>query len=136
MPPMQPGDCIRMKPVSLGIVSRQYIDDFRSSRTPPSPNMGKMGFLDSGGIMATETLKLLDLVADLPQMPASDVKRRGWRGVMRTLTSQGPVLVTNHSEPEAVIVSAQEYVRLLTIVRETETKTASGLETLRHRFDE
>lgn len=86
--------------------------------------------------MATDTLTPLNLVADLPQMPASDVKKRGWRGVMRTLTSQGPVLVTNHSEPEAVIVSVQEYVRLLTIVRETEAKTASGLETLRHRFDE
>ena len=69
-------------------------------------------------------------------MPASDVKKRGWRGVMRTLASQGPVLVTNHAEPQAVIMTAQEYARLLAIVRETESKAESELETLRRRFDE
>lgn len=86
--------------------------------------------------MTTGAPKSLDLVADLPQMPASDVKKRGWRGVMRTLSAQGSLLVTNHSEPEAVIVTAQEYVRLLTIAKESEAKTESELETLRHRFDE
>ena len=74
--------------------------------------------------------------SDLPRIPASDVKKRGWRGVMRALRSNGPVVVTNHSEPEAVILSAQDYARLLTIVNETESKTEAGLEALRHRFDE
>lgn len=69
-------------------------------------------------------------------MPASDVKKRGWRGLMRALASAGSVVVTNHSEPEAVIVSAQEYERLLAIVSDTESKTAAGLDVLRHRFDE
>ena len=74
--------------------------------------------------------------ANLPRIPASDVKKRGWRGVMRALASQGPVMVTNHSEPEAVILSAQDYARLLDIVKETESKTAAGLEALRQRFDQ
>lgn len=74
--------------------------------------------------------------SDLPRIPASDVKKRGWRGVMRAITLKGPVVVTNHSEPEAVILSAQDYARLLTIVKETELKTEAGLEALRHRFDE
>ena len=73
---------------------------------------------------------------DLPRIPASDVKKRGWRGVVRAITSQGPVVVTNHSEPEAVILSAEDYARLLTIVKRTEAKTAEGLAALRHRFDE
>jgi prevent-host-death family protein len=75
-------------------------------------------------------------ITDLPRIPASDVKKRGWRGVMRALTSQGPVVVTNHSEPEAVILSAQDYTRMRRIVKETESKAESALEALRCRFDE
>lgn len=75
-------------------------------------------------------------IADLPRIPASDVKKRGWRGVMRALTSKGPVVVTNHSEPEAVILSTEDYARLLTIVKATESKAESALDALRRRFDE
>ncbi len=75
-------------------------------------------------------------LADLPNIPASDVKKRGWRGVMRALAAKGPVVVTNHSEPEAVIVSAQDYARLLSLVAANAEKTEAGLETLRRRFDE
>lgn len=76
------------------------------------------------------------IFTDLPRIPASGVKKGGWRGVMRALTSNGPLVVTNHSEPEAVILSAQDYGRLLTIVKEAEARTEEGLETLRRRFDE
>lgn len=76
------------------------------------------------------------ILAALPHMPASDVKKRGWRGVMRALAASGPVVVTNHSEPEAVIVSAQDYARLLAVVEASASKTEAGLELLRRRFDE
>ena len=72
----------------------------------------------------------------LPQIPAADVKKRGWRGVMRTIMANGPVVVTNHSLPEAVILSAQQYQRLLAIVKENEAKSEASLQGLRHRFDE
>jgi PHD/YefM family antitoxin component YafN of YafNO toxin-antitoxin module len=49
----------------------------------------------------------------LPRKPVSDVKREGWRGVMRSVDSAGRLLMTNHDQPEAVILSLQEY-RLLT----------------------
>ena len=75
-------------------------------------------------------------ITDLPRIPASDVKKRGWRGVMRALMSKGPVVVTNHSEPEAVILSAEDYARMLAIVKETESKEETALDALRHRFDE
>lgn len=75
-------------------------------------------------------------LADLLNIPASDVKKRGWRGVMRALAAKGPVVVTNHSEPEAVIVSVEDYTRLLAVVEASAAKTEAGLETLRRRFDE
>jgi prevent-host-death family protein len=75
-------------------------------------------------------------LTDLPRIPASDVKTRGWRGVMRAITATGPVVVTNHSEPEAVILSAEDYETLITLVKASESRTEAGLDTLRQRFDE
>jgi PHD/YefM family antitoxin component YafN of YafNO toxin-antitoxin module len=78
----------------------------------------------------------MEPIEDLAHLPASDVKKRGWRGVMRTLSLKGKVVVTNHNQPEAVIIPAQEYSRLLQIVKQVESRTESELETLRRRFDD
>lgn len=75
-------------------------------------------------------------IQDLPQLPASDVKKRGWRGVMRTLHAQGVVVVTNHDEPQAVIIPVEQYAGLLEVVKQAESRTASELDALRCRFDE
>ena len=72
----------------------------------------------------------------LPELPASDVKKRGWRGVMRTLQAEGIVVITNHEEPEAVILPAREYEGLLETVRQAESRLTSELDALRLRFDE
>lgn len=81
------------------------------------------------------TLKLDDIDA-LPRTPASDVKKLGWRGVMKTIGRLGKVVVTNHNEPEAVILSAAEYDAIQHALREAGATQDSALETLRHRFDE
>jgi len=86
--------------------------------------------------LTTKVLKTTDFAADLTRLPASDVKKRGWKGVMRALTSLGSLVITNHSEPEAVIVTAADYERLLTIAATAEAKGALALATLRLRFDE
>lgn len=78
----------------------------------------------------------LEPIDNLAQLPASEVKKRGWRGVMRTLIEAGPVLVTNHNVPEAVIIQAKEYVHLRQVMREAESRTESELDTLRRRFDQ
>ena len=71
----------------------------------------------------------------LPHLPASDVKKRGWRGVMREVRDHRAVVVTNHEEPEAVILPAAEYARLLERL-EPDAPDASALAALRRRFDE
>ena len=78
----------------------------------------------------------LDALDDLPRTPASDVKKLGWRGVMKTINRTGKVVVTNHSEPEAVIISAVEYGNILRALREAASRDESALDTLRQRFDE
>lgn len=81
------------------------------------------------------TLTLDTNLAGLPQVPAADVKKRGWRGLMREVEAGGTLVVTNHAEPEAVIVPIEEYSRLLTVVKQAEAQAEAELDTLRRQFD-
>lgn len=81
------------------------------------------------------TLKL-NSIEDLPHTPASDVKKLGWRGVMKSVGRQGTVVVTNHNEPEAVILSTEEYNAILQSLQNVESRNESALDVLRNRFDE
>ena len=78
----------------------------------------------------------LDSIDDLPRTPASDVKKLGWRGVMKAVGRTGRVVVTNHNAPEAVILSAGDYEALMRALHEAGARDDEDLETLRHRFDE
>lgn len=71
----------------------------------------------------------------LPRAPASDLKRLGWRGMMNALRSKGTLLVTNHDEPEAVIIPAAEYDALMQLVEQSEARTELVLGELRRDFD-
>jgi prevent-host-death family protein len=75
-------------------------------------------------------------VAKLPRTSASDLKKLGWRGMMRVLRSNGKLLVTNHDEPEAVIIPVAEYDALMQLVEQSEAQTKSALAGLRRSFDE
>jgi PHD/YefM family antitoxin component YafN of YafNO toxin-antitoxin module len=75
-------------------------------------------------------------LAKLPRTPASDLKKLGWRGMMNALRSMGSLLVTNHDEPEAVIISVAEYADLMRLVEKSEAQTESVLADLRQSFDE
>lgn len=71
----------------------------------------------------------------LARKPASDVKREGWRGIMKTVETAGRVLVTNHDEPEAVIMSLPEYRQLTELAERAERENASRLDQLSRAFD-
>lgn len=75
-------------------------------------------------------------VDSLPRTPASDVKKLGWRGVMRNVARDGRVLVTNHAQPEAVILSVAEYQAMLAALRSKAERDQQALEKLRQEFDE
>lgn len=77
-----------------------------------------------------------DALDDLPRTPASDVKKLGWRGVMKSVGRTGKVLVTNHNQPEAVILSAAEYERILRTLQDAAAKDRDVLDALRGRFDQ
>ena len=78
----------------------------------------------------------LNALENLPRTPASDLKKLGWRGVMKTVARSGKVVVTNHDEPEAVILSAEEYTAILNLLREAAAKDQIALDALRRKFDE
>jgi prevent-host-death family protein len=75
-------------------------------------------------------------LAKLPRAPASDLKKLGWRGMMNAIRSKGRILVTNHNEPEAVIMPVAEYDELLRLAARSEARTESVLADLRQSFDE
>lgn len=70
------------------------------------------------------------------RLRASDVKQRGWRGVMRTVREEGVVVVTNHDEPEAYIVDVEHYAALQEAARRLAAHEQTALEDLRRRFDD
>jgi prevent-host-death family protein len=78
----------------------------------------------------------IDPIDQLPQTPATDVKRLGWRGVMKSVARSGMVVVTNHNEPEAVILSVQEYTAIKRALHEAANRSEPALDALRQRFDE
>jgi|SRR5580692_5904603 prevent-host-death family protein len=75
-------------------------------------------------------------LAKLPRTPASDVKRLGWRGMMNALRSHGSLVVTNHDEPEAVIIPVAEYDAIMLLVEQSQTQIETALADLRRTFDE
>jgi prevent-host-death family protein len=73
---------------------------------------------------------------EIARIPASDLKRVGWRGVMKRVASEGRVLVTNHREPEAVILSITEYAALASAASAAARAQQSALDALRRSFDD
>lgn len=90
------------------------------------------------GKMATEVTVPTDPpVVEGPYLvPASDLKKRGWRGIMRTVQERGTVVVTNHDRAEAVILGVREYEALRTKAAEADARAESELDLLRLQFDE
>ncbi|MFT4179090.1 MAG: type II toxin-antitoxin system prevent-host-death family antitoxin [Thermomonas sp.] len=82
---------------------------------------------------ALPALKPLDA---LPQTPASDVKKLGWRGVMKVVNREGKIIVTNHGHPEAVLLSLEDYDEMLAAAEIGRAQRQAELETLRRQFDE
>jgi len=87
---------------------------------------------------APDPLHEPDDLATLASAPASDVKKKGWRRLMKTLQAEGDgrLLVTNHDEPQAVILSAEAYLDMMRLVRQGQAPVQGALEELRARFDE
>jgi len=77
----------------------------------------------------------LDAINVLRRTPASDVKKLGWRGVVKTIQREGKVLVTNHDAPEAVILSPQEYESIKLALEQAAARTEPSLDALREKFD-
>ena len=77
----------------------------------------------------------LEPVASLPKVPASDVKKFGCRGIMTSRDAGHGVVITNHDKPEAVLLPATEYERIVRFMNEFQTRDEATLDALRARFD-
>lgn len=82
----------------------------------------------------------MTLPLDLPGLdkaPASSVKTRGWPSLMRTVREKQALVITNHNHPEAVVVNAEEYRRLVSQASAATAAStrAQSLQALQARFD-
>lgn len=79
-----------------------------------------------------------DALAELESTPASEFKKSGWRGVHERLRSarHGALLVKNHRRSEAVLLTTDEYARLLRLADSATRTEADAMAELRQRFDE
>ena len=71
----------------------------------------------------------------LQRKPVSDVKRDGWRGVMKDVDAAGKLLMTNHDRPEAVILSLPEFRRLSELAEGALRDQERQLQALSRAFD-
>jgi len=84
---------------------------------------------------------LFEPITELTRTTASSVKEH-WRKVMQDVRDQRMVVVTNHNEPQAVIISADQYRALQAKVEALQQSVdelrgqAPTLATLRQGFDE
>ncbi len=72
----------------------------------------------------------------LQRKPVSDIKREGWRGVMKCVGAAGKLLMTNHDRPEAVILSLQEFELLTELAESALRDKQHKLEVLSQAFDD
>lgn len=77
-------------------------------------------------------------IADLPAKPASAIEKDGWRGVVRSLAAADgeKIVVTNHDEPEAVIMTVAEYTRISDALRAAQAAMPDPAEDLRRSVDQ
>lgn len=74
-------------------------------------------------------------LVQLRRKPISDVKREGWRGIMRSVDAAGKLLMTNHNQPEAVILSLQAYQQLSDLAERAQRDSQDQLDRLSRAFD-
>lgn len=78
----------------------------------------------------TSLAQIEKLARNHTKRPATDVKRK-WREIVKEAKQFGEVIVTNHNDPEVVVMSPEEYVKM-----KTEAAANDPLEKLRAEWDQ
>lgn len=81
------------------------------------------------------TAKSISDFSHLETHTSTDVKT-GWRRVMKDVRENGPVVILNHKEPEAIILSPEEYRKMKAVVDSVEQGNSNTLQELSRRFNQ
>lgn len=74
-------------------------------------------------------------VKDIPIRKATEIKTK-WKEVVRHVKSAGSVAITNHSEVEVVLLSANLYSNILDELKRLDVKDSNVLTELKDRFNQ
>lgn len=78
----------------------------------------------------------MSVSAALLHKPSSALKKEGWSGFMREVSTRGVLVVTHHNQPEAVVLSVERYQALEHLAQREKAREAEQLAELSARFDE
>lgn len=84
--------------------------------------------------MAATEKKIYDL-SHLKTHSSTDVKT-GWKKVMKDVREIGPVVILNHKDPEAVILTPEEYGKMKAVVDRAEQHNSNTIKDLSRRFNQ
>lgn len=70
------------------------------------------------------------------QSTAATSIKGSWRDVVKSVQKSGRLVVTNHKEPEVIILSLEVYAKLTRDAGEGEIARKTALDALSQRFDE
>jgi prevent-host-death family protein len=75
----------------------------------------------------------LRALEDLPSQRSSEVKNK-WGNVVRQVQSQGSLAITNHSNVQMVLLTAETYQSLVDLVDRLQAREQSGIDELSEEF--
>lgn len=77
-----------------------------------------------------------DIPGDVPHKPSSALKKKGWSGLMREVSTHGILVVTHRNKPEAVVLSVERYQALARLAEREKLRGEQQLAELSARFDQ
>lgn len=85
---------------------------------------------------ATSSELITSLSSKLACKPVSDLEKKSWGSLVRAINNQGAVVVTDHDQPVAVVLSVENYETLARLAQREQAHIARKIAELNERVDQ
>ena len=109
----------------------------RQASYPMQPSLvrqpGRSTYPES--VPATSSV-LITPSSKLAHKPASDLEKESWNSLAREINLQGVMVVTDHDQPVAVVLSVENYETLVRLAQREQARQAQNIAELNDRVDQ